>query len=396
MRRVIIILLTFSVLHASLPMGSLKAAAQESPIPSTEPVSGSVVCPPGVYPEAPDDCLTLGPSTYLAQLAADGFPDPMDPNLKLPAFPPPVDLNDTPYRYFRVTNEGVPLYNSLDAAKAHQAYSQLDPGTHLFVSYIDGPIVTTGGATFYQLRSGAWIPADGARQGRFNPPFQGLQFSSQPRNSFGWVLEPVQTRSAPGLNSPETGHILYRFDIVQVYTTLQVDNVTWNLVAPDEWLEATKVARVDPHTNPPTGVTGNRWIEVNLFEQTLSVYDNYRLVYATLTSTGVSAFWTRPGLFQIYIKKLTETMSGSTEADRSDYYYLEDVPWTMYFDEQRALHGAYWHNRFGYPMSHGCVNLSVGDAHWLYDWANINDYVYVYDPSGKTPTDSASSGAGAP
>jgi lipoprotein-anchoring transpeptidase ErfK/SrfK len=144
----------------------------------------------------------------------------------------------------------------------------------------------------------------------------------------------------------------------------------------------------------PAGVTGNRWIEVNLEQQTLSVYDNNRLVFATMTSTGVASFWTRPGLFQIYEKKPTETMSGSTEADRSDYYYLQDVPWTMYFDEQRALHGAYWHNMFGYTMSHGCVNLSVGDAHWLYDWAKLKDFVYVYDPSGMTPVNSASFGAG--
>ena len=67
------------------------------------------------------------------------------------------------------------------------------------------------------------------------------------------------------------------------------------------------------------------------------------------SSTGVDPFWTRPGIFQIYVKKPAETMSGATEADRSDYYYLEDVPWTMYFDEERALHGAYWHNMFGYP-----------------------------------------------
>ena len=89
-------------------------------------------------------------------------------------------------------------------------------------------------------------------------------------------------------------------------------------------------------------------------------------------------------------------MSGATTADRSDYYYLEDVPWTMYFDEKRALHGAYWHNGFGYARSHGCVNLSVGDSRWLYDWANLGDIVYVFDPSGRTPEDPSLYGAGAP
>jgi lipoprotein-anchoring transpeptidase ErfK/SrfK len=153
---------------------------------------------------------------------------------------------------------------------------------------------------------------------------------------------------------------------------------------------------VDPRASPPEGVTGSRWIEINLAEQTLAVYQDNHLVFATLVSSGVDAYWTRPGVFHIYEKKDTETMSGSTEANRSDYYYLEDVPWTMYFDDKRALHGEYWHTRLGYQHSHGCVNLSVGDAHWLYDWAGIGDTVYVYDPSGKTPTDPSSYGPVSP
>ena len=102
----------------------------------------------------------------------------------------------------------------------------------------------------------------------------------------------------------------------------------------------------------------------------------------------------RPGLFAIYEKLDTTYMTGSFEADGSDRYYLEDVPWTMYFDEARALHGAYWHTGYGYPRSHGCVNLSPGDSQWLYNWAQIGDQVYVHDPSGLTPTDPSLYGSG--
>jgi hypothetical protein len=263
------------------------------------------------------------------------------------------------------------------------------------VSY-QGSAETAGEEAYYQLRSGEWIRAEGGRLGQFSPPFQGLLFSSQPQRTFGWILGETHPRSEPGLNSPETDLTLPRFTVVQIYATQEASNLTWNLVGPNEWVDTRQLARVDPHTTRPTGVTANRWIEVNLFEQTLSVYDNDRLVFATMVSTGVDPFWTRPGIFQIYEKKDTETMSGGTEADHSDYYYLEDVPWTMYFDEKRALHGAYWHNGFGYARSHGCVNLSVGDSHWLYDWANLGDSVYVYDPSGETPVDSSNYGAGAP
>ena len=87
--------------------------------------------------------------------------------------------------------------------------------------------------------------------------------------------------------------------------------------------------------------------EVNLYEQTLSVYDQNQLVFATLIATGAEPYFTQPGLHQIYLKKELETMTGAFEADKSDYYYLADVPWTMYYDGARALHGAYWRAVYG-------------------------------------------------
>jgi lipoprotein-anchoring transpeptidase ErfK/SrfK len=395
MQKILIILMAGLYLVSNLNSNPKKGSSQSGLITTAEPDSGSVVCPPGVYSSTSAGCLPMGPSEYLARIAASGIPDPILP-LPLPEYSPPTALNDTPYLYLKVINQGVPLYATLQDAIAKNSYSLLDPGKELFVSYLGGPVKTDQGGMYYQLRSGVWIPADGSRFGLFYPQFQGLEFSSQPHNAFGWVLGTIHSRTAPGLNSPETGKSLYRFEVVQIYATQQASNITWDLINPDEWVDARQIAKVTPETIAPTGVTGNRWIEVNLFEQTLSVYDRNQLVFATMTSTGVNGFWTRPGLFQIYEKKPTETMSGSTEADRSDYYYLQDVPWTMYFDDKRALHGAYWHNNFGYPMSHGCVNLSIGDAHWLYDWANVNDFVYVYDPSGKTPVDPALYGAGLP
>ena len=93
----------------------------------------------------------------------------------------------------------------------------------------------------------------------------------------------------------------------------------------------------------------------------------------------------KPGLFQVYEKKESETMTG--ERNTPNFYHLENVPWTMYFDKARALHGAYWRARLGYPQSHGCVNLYPGDAHWLFNWAKVGTWVHVYDTTGKTPTD---------
>jgi lipoprotein-anchoring transpeptidase ErfK/SrfK len=377
-------------LSLMLPGRQAAVQAQETTPSAADPDSGSVVCPPGVYPVAPEGCLPLGPSEYLTQLAVSGITLPIQ---ALPIYPPSSDLNTIDYSYFKVNPKGVPLYNSLSDAQAGISSGRsIAAGAELLVSYIQR--VDTQQGVFYQLQSGYWIPGDGGRMAV--PVFQGQLFSSTPKNAFGWVLGTIPSYTAPGIENSRTGRTYYHYQIVQIFATQTADQEIWDLIGPDEWIEGRQVASVTPRTTPPPGVDTNRWIEVNLAEQTLAVYDNNQLVFATAVATGVDRFWTRPGLFKIYEKKLAETMSGSSLPDHSDYYYIEDVPWTMYFDESRALHGAYWHNKFGYQMSHGCVNMSVGDAHWLYNWAHVGDYVYVYDPSGRTPTDPALFGSGAP
>ena len=349
--------------------------AQES-----EPESGAVVCAPGVYLETPSDCLPLGPSAFLTDMARLGMTFP--PRL-LPSRIPDPALTQLPYFYFMLEEDIVPILSGPAGSETGQAFQ---PG-FVYVSYIDR--VESNGV-YYMLQNGGWIPGKGSRIGDYSR-FQGLEFKSTPRNSFAWPL-PFYTGSipvykAPGYNAPLTDKILYPYvDIVQVYATQNADGVDWNLIGPNQWVEARILATVIPNTTPPEGVTTGRWIDVDLAEQTLAVYDNYQLVFATVIASGLEPFWTRPGLFQIYQKKETETMRNN---DPTDFYYLDNVPWTMYFDKARALHGAYWRTRFGYPQSHGCVNLSVGDAHWLYNWALEGDFVYVHDPLGLTPTDPA-------
>ena len=285
-----------------------------------------------------------------------------------------------------------PLYSTLDAAIAQGSTGRyLEPG-FVYIAYIDR--VDTGRGVFYMLPSAEWMPGKGSRISYSD--FQGLEFSSTPLNAFGWVLSDAQVKSAPGYGVPDTGKSFYRFNIAQIYNTQEVDGMKWHLIGPSEWIEGRLMGVVYPNTEPPEGVSNGRWIDVNLEEQTVAVYDDYKLVFATLVSTGIEPFWTQPGLFPIYERKETEDMSGSAEADRSDYYYLQKVPYTMYFDQARALHGTYWHTYFGYPQSRGCVNLSIGDARWVFDWAREGDWVYAHDPSGRTPTDPSLYGAGAP
>jgi lipoprotein-anchoring transpeptidase ErfK/SrfK len=350
------------------------AQAQESTDP--EPEGGGVVCEPGVYLADPGDCLPIGPSAYLTDLARIGMTIPPRP---LPASKPDPSLTQLPYYYFHLEDDYVPVYNS--PGEKGPGINQFPPG-FVYISYIDR--VDSGGI-YYMMQNGGWIPGKGER---ISLPalFPGLQFSATPRNSFGWAFEQIPVLSAPGYNAPQTNKQILSFQIVQVYETQSADNTDWYLIGPNEWVEGRKVAVVRPNTTPPEGAAMPRWIDVDLAEQTLAVYDNYQLVFATVIASGLEPFWTRPGLFQIQVKKETETMRNN---DPTDFYYLDNVPWTMYFDGARALHGAYWRTRFGYPQSHGCVNLSVGDAHWLFNWAHEGDWVYVHDPSGLTPTDPA-------
>ncbi len=370
---------TVLILLLVLPFSLAQPASAQTPAPPPEPDSGSVVCAPGVYLTQPADCVPLGPSVYLTSLARAGLL--AGSSTPLPATKPDPALATLPYRYFHViTEKPVPIV----ASPGDTSGLQLLYKGFVYLSYSERR--DTGHGIYYLTQSGGWVIGQGERYQEI-PAFQGLQFSATPRNSFGWTFEDIPIMTAPGYRAPETGKRLAPFTVVQIYDTQSVEGADWNMIGVDQWVEARKVAQVDVNTSSPDGSNNAaRWIDVNLAEQTLAVYDNHELVFATVIASGMEPFWTRPGLFQIQQKKEAETMRDN---DPSDFYYIEDVPWTMYFDGPRALHGAFWRTRFGYPQSHGCVNLSVGDAHWLYDWANVGDFVFVHDPTGQTPTDPA-------
>jgi lipoprotein-anchoring transpeptidase ErfK/SrfK len=371
MKRTFFLLIGFSLLLTTNPV--YHAAAQQIS-QGDEFDNGAVVCEPNAYLEKPGDCVPLGPSQYLMEMANLGMTIPERP---LPAYSPDPNLSQLPYRYFKLDDDYVPIYSS--PGEKGSGVSQFPPG-FVYVSYTD---IWDLNGYYFLMPNGGWIPGKGSRIGEI-PHFQGLEFFSTPRNSFGWTYDQIPIKSAPGYNAPDTGDRLNIYDVMQIYDTQTVDNADWNMIGPNRWVEARKIAQVVINTTPPEGVTNNRWIDVNLAEQTLAVYDKGELVFATVIASGLEPYWTKPGLFQIFQKKETETMRNN---DPAEFYYLDNVPWTMYFDGARALHGAYWRTRFGYPQSHGCVNLSVGDSHWLYNWAVEGDYVYVHDPSGLTPTD---------
>jgi hypothetical protein len=122
---------------------------------------------------------------------------------------------------------------------------------------------------------------------------------------------------------------------------------------------------VRPRARPEgVGPTAN-WIHVDLSEQSLVAYEGDTPVFATLVSTGREGFETPTGLYRIQSKHVSTTMDN---LDGDTPYSIDDVPWTMYFHGNYALHGAFWHYTFGQVRSHGCINLAPADARWLFYW----------------------------
>jgi lipoprotein-anchoring transpeptidase ErfK/SrfK len=117
---------------------------------------------------------------------------------------------------------------------------------------------------------------------------------------------------------------------------------------------------------------GGKWVDVDLAEQRLSAYAGDTLVFTTLVSTGTEEYPTPTGTFEILDRTPYENMSGPD-------YYLEDVPNVLLFLRPGyAIHGTYWHDNFGHPMSHGCINLTIPDSGWLYDWAPDGTPVVIH------------------
>jgi lipoprotein-anchoring transpeptidase ErfK/SrfK len=124
------------------------------------------------------------------------------------------------------------------------------------------------------------------------------------------------------------------------------------------------------------GKYGPKWFDVDISDQTIVAYEGNTPVYTARVSTGTWKYPTVEGTYRVYAKYVTTRMEGGQGTP--DYYNIPNVPYTLYFYGGYALHGAFWHNNFGTPMSHGCVNLPVDVAQWMFEWAPIGTMVVTH------------------
>ncbi len=115
----------------------------------------------------------------------------------------------------------------------------------------------------------------------------------------------------------------------------------------------------------------DRWIQIDLTEQKLMAWEGNKVVYAVTVSTGKEGTDTPAGTFAVQTKYEVTRMQG-------DDYDVPDVPFTMYYYGGYAIHGAYWHDNFGTPVSHGCTNVAVNHAEWLFNWAEVGTPIVVH------------------
>jgi len=121
---------------------------------------------------------------------------------------------------------------------------------------------------------------------------------------------------------------------------------------------------------PPAPLQTGKSIVVDTNTQRIYAYQDGALIRSHLTSTGRAETPTVKGDYNIYVKFVSDDMSGPD-------YFLPDVPYTMYFYQGYGIHGTYWHNSFGRPMSHGCVNLPTDEAEWFFNFAEVGTLVRV-------------------
>ena len=194
-----------------------------------------------------------------------------------------------------------------------------------------------------------------------------VEYTVQPGDSLSRIAVRFNTTVAnlQRLNNLGDTNYIYPGQVIVIVAGDDQDN---ELPAP------TPTAKPEP--TPPMGKYGPKWFDVDISDQSIIAYEGDTPVYTARVSTGTWKYPTVEGTYRVYAKYVSTKMEGGQGTP--DYYYIPNVPYTMYFYGSYALHGAFWHNNFGNQMSHGCVNLPVEVARWMFDWAPIGTMVVTH------------------
>jgi lipoprotein-anchoring transpeptidase ErfK/SrfK len=335
---------------------SLLALILASCAPAPTPVSTATATKTTLPTQTTTATFTLSPTPTLTPTPEPAWNSPLDPR-----------LGKLKFQYAEVVNERARVYVTFQDAVAKNGNFGHLPQYPAYVA-TSSSRTSDDGRTFFQTQNG-WM--NGADLKALTPSvFTGILLTREVTFRFGWVLADTTSVNAAGAPIQKYS----RYQVVHEVPTV-TQNPGYIAVGADEWLPEEQVALVDPQVPADAGAGACRFIFVNLAEQTLSVYNNCKLEFATLVSSGKNS-WTFEGDFNIQYKNPTySTISPPPES--TSIYYIEGVPYFMTYALNFGFHGAYWHDDFGSAASHGCINLSPADAKWLYDWAGIGERVII-------------------
>ncbi|OGF28169.1 hypothetical protein A2303_01940 [Candidatus Falkowbacteria bacterium RIFOXYB2_FULL_47_14] len=199
---------------------------------------------------------------------------------------------------------------------------------------------------------------------------------AQSRGWWGHVIaQKAAVKSAPDLKASNLGY-LYLGDRVKVLAKTKNDQGGWYKIDGGRYAGGlVQTHNVMPYFEQPApaaeikappGVGKDEyWIDVDLSRKVLTLIKGENPEFVTWFSPGLANYPTRTGVFRIYRKYAKKTMAGGPPLF-GDSFYLPDVPYTMYYSGSFAIHGTYWHDRFGFAKSHGCTNLTRGDAEYVF------------------------------
>jgi hypothetical protein len=330
--------------------------------------------------------VIIFPSLTFTVLAQDGCAEPNCvevaygvPEADMLAYPAPnvqpllPDGNLIQDRVYNRVNTAIEIFDAPNGAVLGTLASGFNFVTSLRVQ--DG---------WTEVNPGQWVRAENLGRATVSL-FGGVLLTEPLPYPMAWALVNILPSRTPGVEPIEEDPHILRYTRLNLYDSEEIEGWRWYQVGPQQWVHQTTVGKVLP-VEHPAAIDTYRWISVDLYEQIAIAYEGNTPVFTTLVASGLAEWPTNEGLFHIYARYERTTMSGAE--GKPDFYYLEEVPWTMYFDEDIALHGTYWHDGFGYRHSHGCVNLSITDAHWLYNWTaqqddwtierDLGTAVYVY------------------
>jgi hypothetical protein len=321
------------------------------------------------------------------------------------AMNPPAQDAPLPYRYFLVKEPKVPEYHRLPSREDQRAADEFvqrylalkaksednadkllhgelsgeKPSPPIVRRYLERGFFVAGAGLeerasrkFVHTVRGSYVKLAQLEE-RIGSSFRGVELGDEQKLPVAWLVREatpfaVKQRADGSLHyiTAPNDEPLERLTRLDWAGREHVGDELFHKLKDGRYIKSWYAAVADKIARPAGIGPADAWVHISLDQQTLVAYRGDQPLFATLVSTGLEGHDTPSGLFEIRAKYVAATMS-DIGPDADDRYSIEDVPWTQYFSGSIALHGAFWHGGFGLRHSHGCVNLSPFDAHWIFN-----------------------------